>query len=87
MESALTQGEFVVGEFIRVESVKKTGPRGEFVRERVKLLVDGEFPRSVEYPEGKLPLIVQQAQRGDVLTLPVFVKAVGDRVYWSGVTR
>lgn len=86
-DMALRQGVFIVGEFIKRETITRKSAKGDFERVAVKLLIDGEYPRTVEYPaDRELPAIVAAAERGDVLTLPVFTRVSRDTVYWQGVT-
>jgi hypothetical protein len=82
-------GEYVVGEFIKTVDVTRRirgGDRAgeEFTRTEVKLLLDGQYPRTVDFPKGKVPASLGAAQRGDRVVIPVYSRAYRDRVYLSG---
>lgn len=83
-------GEWLVGEFVKVEKVKRTIKSGDrsgesFTRSEVKLLLDHQYPRTIDYPEDRLPGSVNVAERGDRLALRVFARAGRDRVFFRGV--
>lgn len=81
------QGLFLVGEFLRAERLTRRRTDGtEFERFAVKLLVAGEYPRTVEYPADGLPQFLAEAERGDIVALEVFGKVYRDKLYWNGVT-
>lgn len=83
----MTQGVFVTGEFLAVKPGRQwTGQDGKTRNPHKVLVLVRDQSRDIEYrDEASALAAVGAAQRGDVLTLPVFPRAVKDRVFFNGV--
>jgi hypothetical protein len=87
-EVAQGQGILMVGEFISGQPGKvRESQNGGASRTPylVRLLV-GSALLTVEYWDAEAAGTLIAAERGDVLTIPVYARAYKDRVYWRGVS-
>lgn len=83
-------GLTLTGEFVRVEqrtvSPREGGKSFEtFRRDAVRLLLDKQYPRTVEYREGTMPPKYRELAAGAEVTIPVYVQSFVKGVpYFNG---